>query len=53
MGSCEKGNRCGDGYHLGGDMDKGKVETYLGLPNGLTGNLGAFYDRHNGEKHRR
>ena len=34
-------------------MDKCKIETYCGLPNGLAGNLRAFYDRRNGEKHRR
>ena len=52
-GSCEKGNRCGDGYHLGGDLDKCKVETYCRILNGLTGNLITFYARHNGEKHKR
>ena len=34
-------------------MDKCKVETYRGLPNGLTGNLKAFYERYNGGKHSR
>ena len=52
-GSCEKGNRCGDGYHLGGKMDKRKFERYRGRPNGLKESPRTFMDRHYGGKHSR
>ena len=47
-GRCDKGNRCGDGYHLGERIGKLRFGSNYGIPNGTTEGPRTFIDRNYG-----
>ena len=52
-GSCDKGDRCGDGYHLGGRIGKLRFGSNYGVPNGTIEGPRTLMDRNYGGKHSR
>ena len=47
-GKCDKGGRCGDGYHLGERIGKPKIESNYGTPRGITEGPRQFMIRNHG-----